>query len=174
MPLPPKGDPRRPLHLAVRSTRVLAGLFIALGSCGLLPMLLYGLRFGRLRGSVFFLLFYLGPGAAYLVFSIYLKQRKFWAVVCALILTSIYLTLTLFGAAMFAYMIVREPARAEDGWMTIPVALLLLVILALAQLVFHLIRSFEAIKYIPPEEQHGFEPIMVEPTEPTGGEGGRA
>ena len=40
MALPPKGDPQRPLALAVRSTRILGILFIGLGLCGTLPMML--------------------------------------------------------------------------------------------------------------------------------------
>ena len=46
--LPPKGDPRRPLHLAVRSTRLLG---VASVLCGLVVILAFGYfnRYTRFR-----------------------------------------------------------------------------------------------------------------------------
>jgi hypothetical protein len=43
---------------------------------------------------------------------------------------------------------------------------LIFILLALAQLIYHLALSFDAIKYAPVEEQHGFEPLMAQPVEP--------
>ena len=52
-----------------------------------------------------------------------------------------------------------------DYPMSVGILVLVFIILALAQLIYHLALSFEAIKYAPPEEHHGFEPLMGLPIE---------
>jgi hypothetical protein len=78
MALPPKGDPQRPLALAVRSTRVLGILFIGIGALGMLPTFTMGMRGARgatlsvaaMAGVIVTTtLIYFGPGALYLVCS---------------------------------------------------------------------------------------------------------
>jgi len=164
MALPPRGDPRRPLHLAIRSTRVLAILFLLFGTCAFIPMLMQGgmPRRGGLFLGVSDLLFYIGPGAAYLVFSLFLRQRQFWAVVAALVLASIQLILTLFFAGALLIATLRQPNSSIS---LIAGGMVALVILALGQLIYHLALSFEAIKYGSVEQQHGFEPLMVQPVD---------
>jgi hypothetical protein len=165
MAVPPKGDPRRPLHLAIRSTRVLAVIFLLLGTCSFSPFFLRGPMPGSagLFISMSVLVFYIGPGVAYLVFSIYLKRRQFWAVVAALVLASIQLFLSLLGGVFFVVAMAAGQSRTPSvptAVAVIPTAIIGLVVLALAQLVYHLALSFEAIKYAPAEELRGFEPLM--------------
>jgi len=165
MPLPRKGDPRRPLHLAVRSTRLLAIIFLFFGSLAVAPMLTRG---GLARGpdllvSLSIFLVYIAPGVAYLIFSIFLKRRQLWAVWADLILASIHLLITLIGAVTLIIVSLNTMNRIIA---LAPAAILGLIILALAQLIYHLALSFEAIKHVPPEESRGFEPLMVEPITP--------
>jgi hypothetical protein len=163
MALPPKGDPRRPLHLAIRSTRVLAILFLALGLCGMIPFLIGAINVGGRGMPVTFmamsvLLFYFGPGVAYLILSIYLGHRRYWAIVASIVLASIQVLFCLIGIMSMAWFILPTSSGPE---IYIPVGLIILVILALAQLIYHLALSFESIKYAPVEQQRGFEPIPM-------------
>jgi hypothetical protein len=162
MGLPARGDPRRPLQLAVRSTRLLAGLFLMLGTCAISTMLIRG---GPMRRGAALdlgvLLIYVGPGALYLIVSMYLQRRRFWAVVVGLVLASIQLFFTVGGAAMLLFAVVRGASIS-----IIPIVLVVFVMLALGQLIYHLALSFEAIKYEPPgQNPHGFEPLVAQPPE---------
>jgi hypothetical protein len=171
MPLAPKGDPRRPLHLAVRSTRMLGILFVCMGTCGILPMLSGFGRGGVRRGvmmtkmmTVLSLVYFL-PGVLYILVAVFLRQRQFCAVVAALVMASIQCLLTLIGLVMVVGT-VAIGARSMPSIALIPLGLLVFVIVALAQLIYHLARSFESIKYGPIEGQRGFEPILP-PSPPT-------
>jgi len=165
MPLPPKGNPRRPLHLAIRSTRLLGIVFLCFGMLVMLPSLMFLRRGGAGMSIMLFSLisamFYLGPGVLYLICSIFLKQRKFWAIVVGLVLASLHLVFLFAGS--FAYVAVLL-SQEFSPWMIAPAVMIIAFILALAQLIYHLAKSFEAIKY-PPDEQRGFEPLMVQPIE---------
>ena len=166
MPLPPKGDPRRPLHLAIRSTRLLAIIFLFLGGC-VCTAFLRGRRSTVISlPALAALLFYFGPGVAYLIFSIYLKRRQFWAVLSSLILASIQLLFTLAVAVSLLIVSMIKSANSVN-FVIAPLIVLGIVILALAQLVYHLALSFEAIKHVPVEEQRGFEPLMFQPIIPS-------
>jgi hypothetical protein len=164
MALPPKGDPRRPLHLAIRSTRLLGGFFVALGLFSLVPMLISA-QAGRMVGmSAYFMagaMVYAVPGALYILCSIYLGRRQFWAVVAGLVLASIQLIFVLF-AVFGAVVSLASSQNSLPVFFWIMVGLLAFVGLALAQLVYHLSKSFEAIKHpAPGEEVRGFEPVGV-------------
>jgi hypothetical protein len=63
MALPPKGDPRRPLVLGVRSTRLFGIIFLLFGLCSSLPMLLMPRSFIGMRGA--------GGGVSLIVLAIY-------------------------------------------------------------------------------------------------------
>jgi hypothetical protein len=175
MALPPKGDPQRPLHLAVRSTRVLGILFIALGACGMLPMFYLGLARGRTPGGgmpmgamamlgISTILFYFGPGAAYLVCSIFIARRRTWAVITAMVLAAIQLLFITFGLVALLVMFLSAGARSLG--ILIALAIAVLLILALAQLEYHLSKCFEAIRRAPIDVQRGFEPLPAVPVVP--------
>ena len=113
------------------------------------------------RGSTSILL---RSGVAYVLFSIYLKRRQFWAVLGSLILASIQLLFTAIAAVSLKIITLTKSANTLN-FATISLNLLgsVSVILMLAQLIYHLALSFEAIKHVPVEEQRGFEPLMIQP-----------
>ncbi len=174
MALPPRGDPRRPLHLAVRSTRMLGVVFLLFGTCALAPMMRTMGRAGMVGYPVFLMLgalVYLGAGGGFLLFSIFLGRRQFWAVVAALVLSSVVSFFWIAGAVALVVAILSGGGGTGTA---VPVAFavsaLALVIAALGQLIYHLARSFEAIKYPPfGQEVRGFEPIPVMPAPPVFG-----
>ncbi|HZK82737.1 MAG TPA: hypothetical protein VFC46_16755 [Humisphaera sp.] len=169
MALPPKGDPRRPLHLAIRSARAFGIIFVLFGCVTLVPLALMVARRGfslrlmmilpRLASAM---IVTLGPGATYLVIAFYLKRQRHWAIVTGIVLASMQLLIALVGGGFFTVFLFSGGAGMED-YLLIPAAIIGLVILALIQLICHLVNSFDAIKHVPIEEQRGFEPLMVEP-----------
>jgi hypothetical protein len=169
MALPPKGDPRRPLHLAIRSSRAFGIIFVLLGCATVVPLALTIARTGfSLRLIRVFVQFAsaisitFGPGLTYLVIAFYLKRRRRWAIVTGIVLASIQLLIASVGACFFVVFLFSEGAGMED-FLLIPGAILGFAILASIQFICHLINSFEAIKYVSIEEQRGFEPLMVQP-----------
>jgi hypothetical protein len=172
--LPPKGDPRRPLHLAVRSARVLGILFVLIGLCGTLPAVL-GLRgAGGLNGPLMattvlgigVLLLYLGPGICYLVFASYLSNYRRWAVTAALILAALHTLLIVLGIVAIALRIVASGPDVRSG--ILPLAIAMLVLLAMGQMIYHLVLSYESVKHRPfgRESYEGFTPIFPTDRQP--------
>jgi hypothetical protein len=148
--------------MAVRSTRLLGAFFIAFGVCGMVPFATGGLSPRNASGVLIITgtMFYFVPGLLYVVFSIYLARRQFWAVIGALVLASVQLLFVLISLLGLAALM-PGPHAGVEPIMLIPICLILLVAAAIGQLVYHLARSFEAIKYPPyGQEFHGFEPIM--------------
>ena len=177
MPRPPKGDPRRPLHLAIRSTRVLGALFVLLGLAVLAVPALYALRGGGSAGGGVILmgvasLLYLVPGVLYVLCAIYLRRRQLWAVIVALVLASVqllFLAIGLLGVVIG----IANSRGAATSFALVYLGLIGLVAAALAQLIYHLARSFEAIKHPPfGAEVRGFEPLPVAPLPLPPGAGG--
>ena len=172
MRVPPRGDPRRPLHLAIRSTRLLGIVLLLVGTCGVSSFLLVVTRGGRggpgIAETWIFLggaLFYFLPGALFLLFSIFLGRRQHWAVVCALVLSCLMGVVLLIGLVGFFFAIIQRGENQDVG-MAIPLAIVGLFALATGQLIYHLSKSFEAIKHPPfGEEIRGFEPLPVRPVE---------
>jgi hypothetical protein len=162
MPIPPKGDPLRPLHLAIHWTRVLGGLLVVFATC---VTIAFVLRRGPMRGNsvpafyFIFVVFYLLPGACFIVFSIFLARRRAWAVVASLCLASVGCLVVLGAIGVMIVLIVAN--RAADWRVMIPIGVMALILAALGQLIYHLARSFEAIHYTAPAER-GFEPIMMQ------------
>ena len=153
MPLYPPGDPRRPLQLAVRSMRWL-GIFLTIIGVLMLVSFAFFLRRGGVvsRLPLLSTLVYLGPGVLYLLFAIFLARKQRWAVVAGLILASIQ---SVFAAILFVFVLAQGP----EAWLAIAICGLLVA--ALIQLIFHLSKSFEAIR-LSETEQRGFEPLPVQ------------
>ena len=104
-------------------------------------------------------LVYVGPGAAYLTCAIFMKRGKVWAVIVALVLSSLLLAyLLIVGVAMAVFMPRPLPREA-----LIPGAILLIFIFAFAQMIYHLAKSFGAIKQLLPDVQRGFDPLPALP-----------
>jgi hypothetical protein len=165
--LPPKGDPRRPLHLAVRSARVLGILFVLLGLCGTLPLMLAGgwAGPGMMTGiiGIAVLLIYFGPGICYLVFASYLSNYRPWAVTATLVVASLHTLLVLLA---FIGIVVRVLGAGGGSGMNvgvIPLAIALLVVLAMGQMIYHLVLSYESVRHPPFGREtayQGFAPIF--------------
>lgn len=167
MALPPKGSPQRPLHLAIRSTRLLGIVFLVFAGCGTMPMF-YMARGGGGGGMPTWyglsmmaglLLLYFAPGALYLVCAVFMRRRRTWAVVVAMVVAGMQLLFLLVGLIA---LIVTQPMR-ETPAIFIPLGVMALLIVALGQLEYHLARSFEAIRQSPVDVQRGFEPLPVIP-----------
>ena len=172
MALPPKDDPRRPMHLAIRSMRLLGVLFIGLGLCMFVPLMTTGLRGGRLGGASIVAgiaaAFYVLPGAGYFLCAVFLGRRAAWAIVVGLVLASVHMLLVLVSLGTVVFAVVAGGGASGIG---VIVSLLVsaLVLAALGQLIYHLARSFEAIRYVPVDEQRGFEMSVISdviPAEP--------
>ena len=155
MALPPKGDPRRPLHLAIRSTRSLGIVLILLGSL----VLLVGLVLTQSRLLVVVSIIYMSPGIGFLVIAIFLKRRATWAVTAGIVLaslTGLFALLALVGSVVG---LARSPRGASTPDL-VALGIVVLVVLAVAQLILHLAKSYESIRTAEPEVR-GFEPIAV-------------
>src|SRR5262245_39346531 len=132
MALPPKGDPRRPLALAIRSTRALGAVFLLFGLVGMAPLLL--LRGGGVpRIYAIALLISFAPGALYLICSIFLARRSYAAVVTSLVLVAVHTLFLFIGAVGLAVGILSASELSVALWFG--VGLLVLFIVALAQLI---------------------------------------
>lgn len=173
MALPPKGDPQRPLHLAVRFSRIAGFLFIGLGTWATLLHFFSMRRAGNaiLIGSLAEValassLVYFGPGAIYLVCSVFIARRRRWAVFTAMVLAGIQILLIGWALVMFAKHFVSADPAARDWSVVLPLGITLLISLVLAQLEHHLTKSFEAIRLAPVDVQRGFEPLPAAPLVP--------
>ncbi|HEX4124658.1 MAG TPA: hypothetical protein VHY37_08020 [Tepidisphaeraceae bacterium] len=164
MALPAKGDPRRPLLLAIRSARILGIIALLFAGCvAYLSVLMMAAHVGAggPLGLAALAVLYGAGGGAFLVFASYLKQRRYWAVVACLVLSSFLLLFSVLGAAGVLF----QRARGQNV-STLRLFVVFLAVAAFAQLVYHLCQSLEAIKYVPVEEKPGFEPVMALPDSP--------
>jgi hypothetical protein len=169
--LPPKGDPRRPLHLAVRSARVLGVMFLLLGLIGVVPVLF---RFGPMGASAPVMLIlvaslmYFGPATCYLVFASFLAAYRPWAVTATLVVA---LLNTLLMLLVTCGVVIASLAAPSFEWaMAAIVGVFVLFLIALGQMLYHLIRSYPAVK-LPPfgrEGAQGFAPVFPAVPVPAG------
>ncbi len=165
MAIPPKGDPRRPLHLAIRSMWMLGGVMFLFATC---TIGMFTLRAGRGGGGgpawtpLVYILptmgFYVIPGVCYFVFATYLARRQHWALVASIWLAGLQCVIAVLGIVITLLALITNSERRMIG----PLTVLVLVVAALVRLIVRLTKSFEAIRITPPEER-GFEPIMVPP-----------
>ena len=173
MSLPPRGDPRRPLHLAIRSTRLLGVVLLLFGTCALAPFMYMLLSGSGAAASMppawttmMIVLLYLGPGMLYMVLSVFLGRRQHWAVVCSLVLSSLLAIFFLVAFTGFAVSLLSNPQPSN----VVLGAIISLFALAVGQLIYHLSKSFEAIRHPPfGQEIRGFEPLPVRPVVPAPG-----
>ena len=88
MALPPKGDPRRPMHLAIRSCQGLGALFIILSGLFGAACFLGGRGPATRVILVMFLLVGV-PGVLYVLTAVFMKRRQLWAVILGLVVSSV-------------------------------------------------------------------------------------
>jgi hypothetical protein len=150
MPIPPKGDPQRPIELAIGSTRLL-GIVSTL--FGLVMVLVFGYfnRYQRFRPHFIALglVVWFVPGVLYLAASHLMRGRRRGGVVTAMATAA---GQGVFAAALFVGTLTVQPVSP------VPVVLTALWVAALVQLLGHLRRSFESVRL---DTQHvrGFEAL---------------
>jgi ABC-type uncharacterized transport system permease subunit len=148
MALPPNGDPRRPLHLAIRSTRLLGVLFVLLGLLTPLPTLKLNPHLLELPGPVIAsTLIHLLPGLLYLLCSAVLGQGRRPALIASLGLVAVHCVMVAGSLAAFSTLLVAQ----EQGsfFLFFGLGVMVFAMAALGQLFYHLTKSFKAITYPP-------------------------
>jgi hypothetical protein len=161
MAIPPKGDPQRPLHLAIRSCRAVGGLFFLSGLGAVAGVFLNPTRKGPPTiGAILGAIAQFGPGVAFFVLAYFLKKRHIGAVILALVLASIAFLITLASFVMLWWATHLMPIGTVG---LILLAIVGLVLLEMGRLIYQLARSFDAIRYLPEAERRGFEPIFQPP-----------
>ena len=175
MAIPPKGDPQRPLHLAIRSCRAVGGLFFLSGLGAAANVFLNPTRKGLPSiGAILGAIAQFGPGVAFYVLAYFLKKRHIWAVVLALVLASIAFVITLASFVMLWWATHLTPIAMPIGRIgLILLAIVGLVLLEMGRLIYQLARSFDAIRYLPEAERRGFEPILPPAIHPSVSERGK-
>jgi hypothetical protein len=149
MTLPPHGDPRRPLYLAIRSTRLLGVMFLLLGVITPIPTL-------RIVRSVFDLpwpvvassLTHLVPGLLYLVSAVLLGRRRRSAVISALGLVAVHCVMLTGNLMAYSGLLVSQ--TQDPKFLIFALVVSLLAMAGLGQLMFQLAKSF-AVVQLPPE-----------------------
>ena len=160
MALPPLGDRRRPLYLAIRSTRLLGVLFILLGLLSPLPTLksrpgLFDLPWPVVASS----LIHLVPGTLYLISAVLLGRRRRSAVISALGLVAVHCVMVAGSLAAYSGLLVSQ--TQNPGFLIGALLVMLLAMASLGQLFFHLTKSFKAIQYPPLDDLAGDSVIPV-------------
>jgi hypothetical protein len=165
MPLPPKGDPTRPLHLAIRSTRLLGIFFLLIGMLAMLPFMLAMRRSGLTAAWLPLSIggCYLVPGVMYLICGIFLGQKRGWAVILGIVLASLHAIMTLLLIGSIFGQLGSIPGRSDSPMLIIISAIFLLILAALGQMIYHLAKSFESIRVYDAQTLRGFEPLRVQP-----------
>ena len=144
MTLPPPGDPRRPLYLAIRSTRLLGVLFVLLGLVTPIPTLRANPgRFDLPWPVIASSLIHLVPGVLYLICAVLLGRRRRAAVVAALGLAAVHCVMVAGSLAAFSGLLFA--AAPGTLFLITAVSVMLLSMAALGQLFFHLMKSFGAV-----------------------------
>ena len=156
MALAPVGDPRRPLQLAIRSSRLLGIIFTLIG---VIVCAVFGLTSSRMAGrmigmrSMFQMLValvYLVPGVLYLVFAVFIGKRQPWAIVGTMVLSGLHGVMALIACI-----------GAAIGGNIIGLVICVLWLSAMAQLMYHLSKSFESIRADAEYSPRGFEPLAA-------------
>ena len=154
VPLPPRGDPQRPIEMAIRSTRTLG---IVSAAFGLVMMLAFGYlnRYPRFRPYFIGmgLIVWFVPGVLYLTAWHFMRRRSRAAVVSAMVTAGVQ---AVFAGTMFVGSLTLQPVSP------VPVVLTALWVAALGQLIVHLRRSLESVR-LDTEHVRGFEAFGSDP-----------
>jgi hypothetical protein len=165
MPRHRTGDPWDVLELAAASLRFIGGILLMLAMLGVL-VLIVRLRVDEyIDGKTIVVqlaartLPSLLAGGLFLVLAHFVKRRRPWAAGVALALTMIQFAGMLFGTAMIVMAVIHE---GEITVLVVPAVFMMLVTYALGHLVFHLTRTFDAMRQVEPAvHQKAFEPIVA-------------
>jgi hypothetical protein len=144
MTLPPHGDPRRPLCLAIRSTRLLGVMFLLLGVITPLPTVrsdgLLHLPWPVVATS----LTHLVPGLLYLVSAVLLGRRRRSALISALGLVAVHCVMIAGSLAAYSGLLVAQ--TQDPKFLIVALVVSLLAMAGLGQLFFQLVKSFAIIR----------------------------
>lgn len=164
--IPTKGDPARPVALAVNAARTLGVLLIVvavlvLAASGLIrsvgdsPLVLI-----VLAGVVGV---YGVPGALFIVFAGQLKQRKSWAAIVLIVMGGLVALLSAVAVASGAVrMAAADPGDAAGALG--PVVFAAAILASAVLLIVHAARSLASIRVFgqSPNAPIGFQPIMAQ------------
>jgi hypothetical protein len=152
MRIPPRGDPQRPIELAIRSTRLL-GIVSTL--FGLVMVLVFGYFNHSLRFRKYFIglgmVVWFVPGVLYLTAWWFMRRRSRAAVLSAMVTAAVQ---ALFAAAIFVGTMTVQPVSP------VPVVMSALWAAALGQLLVHLSKSLESVR-LDTEHVRGFEMLQT-------------
>jgi hypothetical protein len=149
MPLPPPGDPVRPVYLAARSLRLLGVLFLLIGLLSLLPWVKPALHQVRPLppappGTFVTAVSHALPGALYLVCAAALLRGTRAGVFAAMGLAMAHFILVVGNLARFVQLLVTR--EASPGFLFIALTIGFLTVAALAQLMYHLVKSLRVLR----------------------------
>jgi hypothetical protein len=145
MPLPPRGDPIRAVYLAVRSLRLLGVLFILIGVVVPALALKQSGSFAALPPSLFIVsATHLVPGVLYLLCAVLLLRGRRAGVFAAMGLAMFHFILVAGHLATYVQLLVLGEATLVFLFISLTVGFL--VVAALAQLMFHLIKSLRVLR----------------------------
>jgi hypothetical protein len=149
MTLPPPGDPRRPLYLAIRSTRLLGVMFLLLGLVTFTPTLKTNIRLLDIPRPVFLsAMTHFVPGMLYCVSAVLLGRRRRSAVISALGLVTVHCVMITGSLAAYSGLLVSE--TQDPKFLIFALVVSLLAMAGLGQLIFQLVKSL-AVVQLPPE-----------------------
>jgi len=148
---PAEAHPYRPLLLAARSTRLLGVLFLLIGVLTPVPSLRQGVSVFELpQDIVVASLTHVLPGLAYLVCSLLLRRRRRTGLIVAFGLTLAHTIMVVGNLAAYFRLLLLEGHGTRRLFISLVVGFL--VVAALGQLMWHLVKSFRVVKPPGPDE----------------------
>jgi hypothetical protein len=163
MTLPPPGDPRRPLYLAIRSTRLLGVMFLLLGLVTFTPTLKTNVRLLDIPRPVFLsAMTHFVPGMLYCVSAVLLGRRRRSAVISALGLVTVHCVMITGSLAAYSGLLVSE--TQDPKFLMFALVVSLLAMAGLGQLIFQLVKSL-AVVQLPAEDETAESDFTEDPSE---------
>jgi len=101
---------------------------------------------------------YLLGAICFLVFAYFLRRRQAWAAVAAIVATTIALVISALALCALTFFVVTE---YDTLALTIPIVFGAAFVYALAQLAYHLTKTFDAMRRLDRERPGGFEPVVA-------------
>ena len=145
MPLPPRGDPVRPVYLAVRSLRLLGVLFVLIGVIVPLLALKHAGSYRALNPAIFLVsLTHLVPGLLYAVCAELLVRGRRPGVFAAMGLAMFHFILVAGHLTTYVQLLVLGEASVTFLFISLTIGFL--VVAALGQLMFHLVKSLRVLR----------------------------
>ena len=175
---PPRGDPRRPIELAVNAARTLGVVSLVIGvlfGCvmGYLSSQRDGATFVAVAGIAVAAM-YLVPGVLYLVFAAQLRRYKLWPAIVLLVMASLHTLVVAFGfvgsVMGMSAADTRQSPTQNVGLLVFMGTFLVVGIL----LIVYLSRSLGPLRRFEVERSargHGFQPLMPPEPQPAQGQG---